>query len=268
MHAPPDETSRARELSDDELILYYYGETRRAEKIRRRLEDSPEAQERYDELCRVLAAVETLPVPEPADGYGERVWSRLRPRLEARQGLWKRLCAFVGIDGGLPRLATAGAVAALLAVAFLAGRFWSLREEELTFSDADRERIMVAAVADHLERSQRLLQDLANAPSGGLDVTFERASADDLLGANRLYRRTSQRSGEAGLAAVLDDLERLLLDLAHGPASISADDLEEFRSQIDDILFKVQVLGARLRQQQQPAPQGAFAPSPGDGNQA
>lgn len=252
-----------RVLPDDELVLYYYGESRRREAIGRLLEESPALRRRYDEICRALAAVDEQPVPERGDDYGERVWRRLAPRLHERPTPWW-LLAWKRLADALapPRLAAAAAVAGMLALAFLAGRYWSPPPPDAgaAISAAGRERILTRVVAAHLERSERLLLELANAPAGaggdagGLDVRFERDDAAALLGANRLYRQSSEQSGRADLAAVLDELERLLLDLAHGPDEISADDLETFRARTDALLFKVQVLGWRLDSQQQNDP--------------
>jgi len=243
-----------RELPDDELVLYYYGEGRRPEKIRRLLDESPAVRRRYDELCRVLAAVDEQPVPERGDGYGGEVWQRLHPRLGERPAPWWRRLAAVLAP---PRLAAAGALAGMLALAFLAGRTWSppsTPEAGPALSAAGRERILTTVVAEHLERSERLLLELANAPgggvAGGLDVGPERGDAAALLASNRLYRQTSELSGRTDVAAVLDELERLLLDVARGPEEITADDVETFRARTDALLFKVQVLGWRLNSQQ------------------
>ncbi len=257
MSKPPED----RAPRDEELVLYYYGESRRRDEVRGRLERAGEAHARYEELCRVLAAVEAAPVPEPDARYGERVWNRLAAEIADEDGRswWKRLSRRLSAAVAPPRLAAAGAVAALVALAFLAGRYWPWTEpaaELAPVSEEARAHIVRNVVADHLERSERLLLELANAPGGdAMDVAAERESAESLLEANRLYRQTTRRSGEVDLALVLDELERLLLDLAHGPEEIPAADLESYRARIDDVLFKVQVLNWRLRRQQrQPAP--------------
>lgn len=272
MPVPPENTPKD-ELRDDELILYYYGETRREAEIRRRLAASADARRRYDELCRVLAAVDALPVPEPGPGYGERVWNRLRAELEddrARPSWWKLGERLAGVAAPA-RLRTAAALAAALAVAFAAGHYWppsKPADDPAVLTEESRERIVMDVVADHFERSQRLLLELANAPGGAaVDVTLERESAEHLLDANRLYRQTTRRAGQADLADVLDELERLLLDLAHGPEEIAAEDLEDYRSRIDDVLFKVQVLGWRLRQEER-QPRLSPSPPPPAGDQA
>lgn len=239
--------SRAdRDLPNEELVLFFYGEARHPERIRRRLASSPAARERYEELCRILEAVGGLAVPEPPEDYGAQLWSRLGPRLGERQpGLGERMAGF--LRGMRPRrLAMAGAVVGLLVVAFVAGRYWPGATTPVA---APGERIVLTAVGRHLERSQRLLVELVNSDGRAVDLTAERDRARELLGANRIYRRASERSGQDAVAALLDELERLLLDLAHAPEAISSPEPEEIRGRVDEILFKVQVLGARVRRQ-------------------
>ena len=38
------------------------------------------------------------------------------------------------------------------------------------------------------------------------------------MGANRLYRQTVVRAGEPGMASLLEELERLLVEVAHRPS--------------------------------------------------
>ena len=57
------------------------------------------------------------------------------------------------------------------------------------------------------------------------------------------------------MASLLEDLERVLVEIANSPSPASHDDLARWREQIDTkgLLFKVSVLGARVRQRQQDA---------------
>lgn len=98
-----------------------------------------------------------------------------------------------------------------------------------------------------------VLVELANAgapAAGKLDISYEQETAEDLLESNRLYRQTAARNGDVATAGLLDDLERVLLEIAHSPAEVSARQLEELRRQIEDrgILFKVRVFGSRAEQ--------------------
>jgi len=116
-----------------------------------------------------------------------------------------------------------------------------------------RERVLLVAVGDHLERSQMVLVELANAgapAAGRLDISYEQQTAEDLLESNRLYRQTAATNGDVATAALLEELERVLLEIAHSPSEVSARQLEELRRQIEDrgILFKVKVFGSRVEQ--------------------
>ncbi len=241
------------EVVEKELVLYYYREARRPEKIRRRLAGDDAFRGRYEELCRLLAAVDELPVPDPGEGYGRQVWQRLRPRLEeakTRPSLGELLSAWLLPP---PRWAPVAAFAGLLAIAFLAGRYTSVPGSPGAegFTEAGRERMLLAEVSDHLERSERLLVELANLPDDAVvDLSFERRSAEELVGSNRLYRQVSRSRGREDLAALLDELERILLELARGPEEITAPDVEYIRERTDEMLFKVQIVGSRLRQEQ------------------
>ena len=63
------------------------------------------------------------------------------------------------------------------------------------------------------------------------------------------------RTGDAAVAAVLEDLERVLVEIASSPNEASHDDLVRWRDQIDSkgLLFKVTVMGTRVRERQQDA---------------
>ena len=255
------------ELRDQDLILYYYGEARDREAIRRRLDASPVDRERYDELCRVLELVESQPVPEPWDDYGDRVWRRLQPRLAKNTSsrLQERWRAWLAPR----RLAPVASVAVLVTFAFLAGLYWPavrvdvpatsprMAAGELTIAEreqraAGRERILLVAVGEHLERSEMLLIELVNAPpDGAADLSGELRRAEELLPFNRLYRQAARRSGKAAVAEVLDELERLLLDVAHSD-DLTAADLGDLRRRIEGggVLFRVRVVGSRVERQQ------------------
>ena len=111
-------------------------------------------------------------------------------------------------------------------------------------------RILLTSVADHLDRSERVLTDIMNAPRG--DISAEQRWADDLLDASRLYRQDAVDAGEHSVASVLDELERSLLEIVHSPSRISAADLDQIRRRIDaaSLLFKVRVMSDELRKRE------------------
>lgn len=233
-----------KHLEDDDLILYLYGEAEDPEAMRRQIEDSEELRARCETLRQVLAAVDddALPVPERGEDYGAEVWARIEPRL-ARQG---RLIRFP-LHNYRQAIGWAAAALLLLAAGFGLGRL----SRPAALPPEARDRILLATVANHLERSERLITEVANSPAnrpGPADLSAERAWARDLLTANRLYRQSAQQSGRQRLASVLDELEPFLLDLAHATDDLPAEEIEALRERIaaQSLLFKVRVASDRL----------------------
>ena len=219
--------------SDDDLVLFFYGEADDPVAMREALAADPGLRARYEALESVLAAVD-LPVPERPPGYGAQVWARLRPRLE-KKPFWSGILT--------PRLGWATA-ALLLVIGFVAGRFW---QPPQALPQPARDRILAGEVADHLESSERLLAEVANAGESP-DLSAERAWAQDLLEANRLYRQSARHGGRQRLATLLDELEPFLLELAHAPDETSPEEMQALRDRIEEqaLLFKVRILGERL----------------------
>ena len=224
---------------DDELILYFYGEHEAPTRLERELADDPELARRYEALQRELSALDALSGPDARPGLPGRMWARVAPELSRadRVSLWRWAAA-------------AAAVAVVALLAGLAG--WSLKTppDEPTviatwkgFSPEARERVLEAALADHLESSQRLLLEVAN---GDRPLDEERDAVASLLSANRLYRLAAQRAGNRRVAAVLVDLEDLLTELADAKAS-SSSRRPQTRAQSEDLLFKVRVARNNLK---------------------
>jgi hypothetical protein len=199
-----------------------------------------------ERLRAMLASVDPGAIPERGDDYGDVVWERLQGRLEAERR-WQRHATVRS------RAVTWGALAASLLVAFLAGRHFPHPPPPVAqaIPEAARERILLLAVGDHLERSQVLLVELSNAgPTGPLDMPAAQQSAEALVSANRLYRASALQSGDAGVASVLDELERVLVEVAHQPEGASTRAIERIRKRIEDrgLLFKVRVIESQVRE--------------------
>jgi hypothetical protein len=73
-----------------------------------------------------------------------------------------------------------------------------------------------------------------------------------LISANRLYRDASTAAGDETVAAVLDELERSLLELVHGPATLTPQQLDQIRLRLEGaaLLFRVRVLSEELRERE------------------
>src|SRR5579883_116307 len=231
-------------VSEEDLVLYYYGE-RDAVNVEDHLVACESCREAYHTLQRVLNSVDSLPVPERAGDYEQRVWESIESKLPRRSSRWF----------SWKPLVVAVSMAALVVAAFFAGRSWQKPDREVAHDGNVRERVLLVAVGDHLERSRMMLVELSNSDApkhGALDISYEQKAAEDLIESNRLYRQTAMSSGDEATASLLEDLERVLLEVAHSPSAVSEKQLDELRKQIEGqgILFKVKVFGDQVEQRQ------------------
>ncbi len=237
-------------LSEDELILHYYKETDAPARAAQHLSECAECATQFAALTQVLLSVEAAPVPERGPEYGPQVWQRIQGQVIAREP--KR--GFVWSDWfGMRKLAMGATVAMLVIAAFLAGRYGPHQDDSASTGNPQRvrERIMFVAVGEHLERSRMVLVELVNSPEGGtVNLTGTRGWAEDLVESNRLYRQTAMQAGDKSLSSVLEELERVLLDVAHSPDQISTAELDSMRKRIEakGIIFKLRVLETQLQQ--------------------
>lgn len=222
-------------LSDDDLILVYYQELESPHL----LECGP-CQARMLALKRTLDAFDAAPAPERSQDYGAWVWHRIRPGLRRVPVVdWRRW-------------AMAAAILLLMAGAFFAGR-WTRSSQPPVANRMDRNRVLLAALNQHLERSCVVLTELANLPDSGDQVELgeDQRRAEDLLTANRLYRTAVQTAnGDPATVQLLEEMERVLLEVAHSPARVGADEFEAIRERIRDrgIVFKARVVGQTIEE--------------------
>jgi len=249
-------------LTEDDLVLHYYGEMDAAAEAQTttHLSECRECHRSYTGLQRVLAAVEAAPGPEIAEGFERIVWARLEPNLQPHRGWlsWPALSLWKGLVFPPARLALGAAILVLVAGAFFVGRqsrvVPPVAGGPAALSAAQiRERILLIDLSDHLDRSQMMLVELVNAEGADtIDISAERGRAEQLVAANRLYRQTATATGDRAVAALLDELERVLVDVAAGPGELSAADVSDVRQRIDTegLLFKVRVVASQVRERQ------------------
>jgi hypothetical protein len=236
--------------TDDDLVLHYYGDPEAPPHVGAHLMVCGACRERGEDLAITLQMAVFPETPDPGEHYGTELWNRLVPQLEPRRR-WS-LLQFMR-----PQALSLAAAAALLVVGFMAGRTVPDSDAPspsaiLAAIDADESRrVLLMAVAEHLERSDRVLTDVLNASMDG-DLSSEQRWAADLIADNRFYRQDAIDSGEPSVAAVLDELERALLDIVHSPTDVPPAALDAIHERLDSasLLFKVRVLGSELRHRQ------------------
>ena len=230
---------------DEELILFFYGEHGAPDELKRELAADPELDRRYQALRRELGALDSLAAPEPRPGLEARMWARVAPSLErpARR--------FALPTGWLGWAAVTTAAMVIAIASFLAGRTVRTTPTEVSVAEtlkalppAARDRVLLAALADHLDSSQRLLLEVAN---GTPSLDEERRWAETLVSANRLYRRAAERAGQRRVAALLAELEPVLKQLADAPVAAELH-LSKARIENEDLLFKVRITRQNLKE--------------------
>jgi hypothetical protein len=235
-----------KHLSEEQIVLHCYGDAEDADAVRGHLGECSTCRDEYDRVRQLLQQIEAVEVPEPPAVFEEKTWLKLRDRLPAKRGGVRQWFL------AAPRWAVAGAVAVLLAAAFLAGRYVPRHATEpgvANQNQVNRQQVVLVAVGDHLERSQMLLVEIMNNDAtGGADLSSEQKQARDLLDANHLYRVSAQDAGDPKVARLLDELGRVLTEIANSPPELSQSDLQQIRSRIqsDGLLFKVRVVGSEV----------------------
>ena len=251
-------------IAEDDLIAYALDEVEAGTRgaLAAHLETCAACRVSLDEIRATLSLAERTEVPGRGDDYGARVWARLEPRLGEQASAGRGAGAPVA---KAPRRWTPW-LAAAAAILIAAGAYWLGRQSSVPAPSVEvaqttpapatgsiRERVVLAALGEHLDRTERTLVELVNADSGGrVDITAEQAWARDLLEANRLYRRAAQGGESPALSQVLDDLEPVLLEIANSPERLTSDEFKALRERIEarSLVFKVRVTGADVRARQ------------------
>ncbi len=236
-------SSTVTHYSDDDLVLFFYREVEDPRQIAAHLASCDECRERYQRLQDDLAHVDELPIPDRGPAYASEMWLRLRPELARaaapkvhRPWQWQRMAA----------------VAALVIMAFLLGRLWPGKPPGGMVADSGR-RIFLAAVSEHLERSQQLLTEISNSSPDAADYDLGTgvAQASLLLDNNRLYRSSAPHHSNQHVVQLLEDLERILLEISHSEPEASESELAYLQRLIESqrLLLKTRLIRSRLEQE-------------------
>jgi hypothetical protein len=255
-------------LTDDDLLLHYYGETEPSNErvVAAHLDSCRECRASLVRLERLLAMVNSGVDVDVPSTFERDTWRRLAPHVVVR----KRARLFA------PPMVWGAAAAGVVLAAFLVAQVWppsvapgpsplapgpsSLTPgpsplapgpSSLAPRPSFRERVLLADLGAHFERSEMMLVELVNsAHDTPAEIRRERAWAEDLLADNRLYRQTATDVGNAQVAHVLEELERVLVDVAASSPTTTATDLEALgrRTESQNLIFKVRVLSQSTEQ--------------------
>lgn len=260
-----------RHVQDDDLILHYYGEmpAQLEAETAAHLAECDRCRSDYLRLQRVLGAVdEAARVPIDLPPAFERiVWARLEPNLpKARRG--GRIAWLLTSPAPL---ALAAMVVALITGAFFAGRTTAPSVPTAGGNPAAalelmRERILLADLGEHLDRSQMALVELVSTDDqADLDLSGDRARAGELVADSRLYRQIAEQTGDTAVTTLLDDIERVLTEVAasgDGPSSATLADVRR-RVESHDLLFKLRVVSSEVRERQKARQKDTAPPDTG-----
>jgi len=235
-------------LTDEQLVEHWLAEGGNRLLVETHLRICSRCEHSYEEICNAMGVRAPEP-PSREPGYGKRVWQSIQGDLlpypaKAKPSYFS-----------WPRLVLAAACLLGLAAAFIGGSMWE-RSHRQTSQAANaaqqRERVVFVILGDHLDRSERLLVQLnhARAEQGDPDDSLQ-AEARQLLPDNRLYRQAVSAQGDPIMAAALDQLERVLLEIANTPGKLGSEDLARIEQAMntDSLLFQIRVLRARNSQQ-------------------
>lgn len=233
--------------TDEDLILLYYGE-HDDPRLAKRVAQDPALNARLDALARDLAQLDPLAPPQREQGYGEKVWLRILPRLEddPTPATWLDRVHRWMLQ---PRLSLAGGIAfcVVAAVAFFAGQQYRTSAADPTETPAialNGQAILMQQVAGHLGAADRFLTAYVNETQRS---ESEAAWAQELLLSNRLYRQAAAAAGHHRIVRVLAEIEPLLIEMAnqslgHGEHATQPTDEER------TLLFKVRTSRTQLQE--------------------
>lgn len=168
-----------------------------------------------------------IEIPEPGPYFEKRMWAKVSAEMEAEQRRWKWRWLWL-------------AAPAALVLAFFMGR--ATKEPEVIVAV----NYVKAATVDHLERSQAVLLETVNASPTGA-----RARAEELLATNRLLRRSAQTAGELRTAELLEELERILVEVARSSDELKPEEAVALRARIREqgLLLRVRLMEQTTRQE-------------------
>jgi hypothetical protein len=243
-------------LTEETLVLAHYRDLPPLEQAAAdaHLQSCEPCRDAEQRLVQTLGLVDEAPAPEPPPGFERVMWARVEAALpERRPAGWRAWLA--------PRWTLAAGAAALVAVAFVTGRWSGTPVTPTPASETSavmparemQERVLLVAAGDHFDRTQMVLAELVNADPAQVGILdAERARAADLVSTNRVIRQSAAAAGDDVMEGLLEDLERVLLEVANGGGDDTAAELETLKTRIESrgILFRLRVVTSDVRQRE------------------
>lgn len=253
--------------SPEGLVEMYYSEAApgEIEGAKQHVEECADCAAAYRSLESDLKVLGILEPPERDESYGKQMWHRVAAELPAAAGfpaaverthavlrparIW-RSRMWIG-------LSYATGCAVLAAAAFYVGTVWehqqhlkqeAAREEHLKGTAAEKPRVVVVVLGEHLDRSERLLVELKHADADNQELVKPlRDEARELLAANHVFREDADKSGDPALSQALDKLDTLLKEMANEPGGLNGASLERLQHEMtnEGLLFEVRVLRSK-----------------------
>jgi hypothetical protein len=256
-----DDSIDMTHISDDDLILHFYGENAGGEaRIDAHLQTCASCQDAWHDLQETLQLVDSAVPPDPEAGFERVMWAKVQAALPPppSTGRWFRLRWLAPVAMG------AAAIAVAVAIGYQGRPAIAPSDRDAVVlpakpparpgsEDRARERVLLTALNEHFDQTQLLLVELMNAPAdGAMEMAFERATADELVTSSRLYRVTAEQTGHPQLAQMLEELESVLVEIARSPERVNRTQLQTLRARIDDedLLFKVRAVSTAIHGRQ------------------
>src|SRR5439155_742517 len=135
-----------KHMKEEELIAYREGVAEQRAVVAEHLAACERCRAEMERIEAVLAALDTLPVPDPGADYGRQVWKEIAPRLAEKPDRWWQ----VWFEPR--RLSAAGGIVALIIAAFVVGRITKRvgPADNVANREQVRERVLVVAVGEDL----------------------------------------------------------------------------------------------------------------------
>lgn len=240
-------------ISDDDLVLLYYGE-HDDPGLAARVAGDAELSRRFDAIGAELGQLDRFAPPPRGEDYGAETWQAISARLVDGE---PRPAGFLDSLRNVlarPRFSFAGvaALAFVAVLAFMLGRQGTVPvtpppagEPAMAANDLATERLLTTSVSAHLEQMNIVLTEFANGPES---PNFGAERATDLLVSNRLYRQAAAARGDQKLAAFLASLEPLLIEMAYEAWRDSPQTRDRMQQEVRErLLFRVRAVGQQLQ---------------------